>query len=247
MADALTCPLCLQRLSPEDSVVVAPDGALSHVDCREPRALSLEERLSLVCYCSDHAVAECSRCRHTYRVNQLLSDYLRGGAHLCPGCHADMTESIRAHLYTCATLPEGVRKRAQAAREAARALVKQSWQLRDRADVLMRETEATIAALRDTWRQAASKDPDALLLLIRLKLADGRLPHAGIPPTIPGVPGDRSSCAACDEIVGPSDLMMVVVPRDPSRPFGVQDDRPVVMHTDCFQLWNHERRRWSEP
>jgi hypothetical protein len=49
-------------------------------------------------------------------------------------------------------LPEEVRKRARASREAARNLVKQSCQLRDHADVLMREAEATIATLRDTWR-----------------------------------------------------------------------------------------------
>jgi len=39
-------------------------------------------------------------------------------------------------------LPELVRLRAQEARDAARRLVKESDQLRDRADVLMREAEA---------------------------------------------------------------------------------------------------------
>ena len=51
-------------------------------------------------------------------------------------------------------LPAEVRRRAQAAREAARNLVKQSGQLSDRVDVLLREAEAALYALRDTIRQA---------------------------------------------------------------------------------------------
>ncbi len=237
MAEALTCPQCSQPLTPDDSVVVAPDGRLSHLDCREPRALTREERLALICYCADHVVAECPRCRRVFREIDLVADYRRGGTHLCPGCHADLTESVRLHLVDCALLPEGIRQRARAAREAARSLVKQSWQLRDRADVLMREVEATIAALRETWRRSASRDPDALRLLIRLKLADGRLPCRGIPPTIPGVTGDGSICTACDEVLKSDDLMMVV----PGAADAL-DDRPIVLHADCFQLWNQERR-----
>jgi len=51
-------------------------------------------------------------------------------------------------------LPVAVRRRAQAAREAAQRLVKQSHQLSDAADVLLREAEAALYALRDTMRQA---------------------------------------------------------------------------------------------
>lgn len=50
-------------------------------------------------------------------------------------------------------LPEEVRLRAQEAREAARRLVKESSRLRDQADVLMREAEAAIAALRETMQR----------------------------------------------------------------------------------------------
>jgi hypothetical protein len=52
-------------------------------------------------------------------------------------------------------LPEEVRLRAQEARDAARRLVKDSGQVRDQADVLMREAEATIAALRATMQRTA--------------------------------------------------------------------------------------------
>jgi len=68
-----------------------------------------------------------------------------------------MTDSIRAHLYGCARLPAKVRLRAQAAREAAQSLVKQSHQLTDTADVLIREAEAAVYALRETIRQSANR------------------------------------------------------------------------------------------
>jgi hypothetical protein len=52
-------------------------------------------------------------------------------------------------------LPGEVRRRAREARAAAQRLVKNSHQLSDRADVLMREAEAAIAALRETMRRVA--------------------------------------------------------------------------------------------
>jgi len=69
----------------------------------------------------------------------------------------DLTDSIRAHLYGCAMLPAEVRRRAQAAREAVRSLVKQSQQLRDAADLARREAEATLHALRETIRQSPNR------------------------------------------------------------------------------------------
>jgi hypothetical protein len=65
-------------------------------------------------------------------------------------------KSVRAHLYTCATLPEEVRARAREVRDAARRLVKEGEQLRHISDVLMREAEAALAALRETMRRIAS-------------------------------------------------------------------------------------------
>jgi hypothetical protein len=52
-------------------------------------------------------------------------------------------------------LPGEVRRRAREARAAARQLVKGSDQWHDRADVLTREAEAAIAALREIMRQAS--------------------------------------------------------------------------------------------
>jgi len=64
---------------------------------------------------------------------------------------------MRAHLDGCAMLRAEVRRRAQAAREAARTLLKCSRQLSDAADVLLREAEAALYALRDTMRQAPTR------------------------------------------------------------------------------------------
>jgi hypothetical protein len=62
---------------------------------------------------------------------------------------------VRAHVYACALLPEELRLRVQDARAAAQRLVKQSSQLHDHADVLMREAEAAVAALRKTMARAS--------------------------------------------------------------------------------------------
>jgi len=51
-------------------------------------------------------------------------------------------------------LPEELRRRAQAVREAAQSLTKESRELRDISDVLIREAEAALHALRETMRQS---------------------------------------------------------------------------------------------
>jgi len=55
-------------------------------------------------------------------------------------------------------LPAELREQAQQVRDAARRLVKESHQLSDRAEVLMRETEAAVAALRETMQLTAQRD-----------------------------------------------------------------------------------------
>jgi hypothetical protein len=53
-------------------------------------------------------------------------------------------------------LPEEVDLRAREARDATSKLIRQDYQAAGGADVLMREAEAAIAALRDAMRQLAS-------------------------------------------------------------------------------------------
>ena len=149
-----TCPECSRTISPEDTIVFG-FGILGHLDCRRPRVLSAEERTLLFIYCRDHQVAECVRCAGRFHLREVASlDSFGVCSHGCPWCHTDLTDSIRAHLYGCAMLPGEVRRRAQAAREAAASLVKQSHQLSDAADVLLREAEAALHALRETMRQS---------------------------------------------------------------------------------------------
>jgi hypothetical protein len=152
------CPQCSRAISPEDTIVFRR-RLLGHLDCRRPRVLSAEERTLLVIYCRDHHVAECIRCARRFHLQEVASpDSFGVRTSGCRGCHTDLTDSIRAHLYGCAMLPVEVRRRAQAAREAARSLVKQSAQQHVRSIAqLVAETEAALHELRDTIRQAPTR------------------------------------------------------------------------------------------
>jgi hypothetical protein len=56
-------------------------------------------------------------------------------------------------------LPEQLRQRVKAAREVTQRLIKRSYQLSERADVLMREVEAALDALHET-REGARRNRD---------------------------------------------------------------------------------------
>jgi hypothetical protein len=123
---------------------------VAHQDCRKRHDLSHEERALLLKYCFDHVVATCPMCLQEFRQNELASDLLGNRSYLCPRCRIDFTDRLREHVYNCTLLPSEVRRRAREVRAAARMLVKESHHATDRADVLMREAEAAIAALRET-------------------------------------------------------------------------------------------------
>jgi len=57
-------------------------------------------------------------------------------------------------VYGCGIVPDEVRQKAQALREVAQRLVKESRQLRDSADVLIREAEAAVEENRRALWQA---------------------------------------------------------------------------------------------
>lgn len=150
------CSKCSEPIAISD-VVETYDGRLAHVDCKRPHALTPEERALLFVYCSDHYVAHCLGCDIRFRIAELAADPLFGRTNLCPRCRRDLTESARAHLYSCALLPAEVRQRAREVREAAQHLVKQSQQLRDKADVLIREAEAALFATQHRLRDVMSR------------------------------------------------------------------------------------------
>src|SRR4030095_10460219 len=159
MAEPLTatCPQCSRMIAPEDTIVFG-HGRLGHLDCRRPRVLSAEERTLALLYCHDHAVAECSTCARRFRLREIVSqDQFGVRLYACPRGHTDLTDSIRAHVCGCALRPPEVRRRAFEARDAARNLVKRSLELRDAADVAMREAEAAIQALRETLRKPLTR------------------------------------------------------------------------------------------
>src|SRR5207247_10418656 len=87
-----------------------------------------------------------------FNLPELSSDALGGRTLLCPRRRRELTENVRAHHYACAILPQEIRRRAQAVREAAQSLTKETCELRGTSDVLIREAEAALHALRETMR-----------------------------------------------------------------------------------------------
>ena len=228
------CSRCSRAISPEDTIERDGDRVV-HVDCLRPRRLTREERVLLFQYCWDHGVVECVPCARIFRQEELFASLFGDGMDRCPKCRRDLTDGIRAHLFSCGMLPATVRRRAQETREAARRLVKQSSQLHDRADVLMREAEA----LREGLKRSA---PDALRRLIEVKLRDGSLPHDGASAILPGRRGDGSRCRACDRAITNRSRMIAVYKRTAL----LEIEEPLFhLHGGCFNLWNEERQKFK--
>jgi hypothetical protein len=140
-----TCPLCSQAISRSDTV--RSDGfAWVHLDCQNPQALTAKDRALLAYYCWDHVVGNCSACSSHFRLREIAQDFLNNSTYLCPHCCEDRTDSVREHLYACA-MPT-VRRKAQDTCEISRILVKQSRELCDAADVLVREVEAALGQIQ---------------------------------------------------------------------------------------------------
>ena len=153
----VNCAKCSQPIALTD-VIESNNGHPSHVDCKRPQVLTPEERALVFVYCSGHVVARCPACDVSYRYTELAADILGGGrTNMCPRCRQDLTEAVRAHLFRCAMLPSEIRLRAQAVREAAQRLVKETQQLGDRSDVLIREAEIALFEKQRALREAMSK------------------------------------------------------------------------------------------
>lgn len=150
------CSTCSHAISLDDTIV-SSGGHLSHLDCRSPQTLTPDERALLFSYCSAHAVAECAACHQSFRHEQLGADLFSHRTNLCPRCRVDLTLTIRRHLNSCSMLPIEIRSKAQALREAARHLVKESQQLREASAVLIVEAEAALKRRLDALREALNK------------------------------------------------------------------------------------------
>ena len=75
---------------------------------------------------------------------------------------------------------------------------------------------------------------EALRLLIRQKLQDGRLPRGSTPRAF-GRPGNWQKCDACEGTMANALPMMEVYPL-------TNDKKSVRFHGACYTLWNDERR-----
>ena len=149
----VNCTKCCRPIALTD-VIESSAGRLSHLDCARAHGLTPEERALLFVYCSDHAVAKCVPCGLEFPMMKLAADPLGPRTNLCPRCRTDLTEGVRAHLFTCPTLPDEVRRHAREVREAAQVLVKRSKELIDTSDVRIREAEARLLAGQQALRKA---------------------------------------------------------------------------------------------
>ena len=80
-------------------------------------------------------------------------------------------------------------------------------------------------------------DTDALRLLIRSKLADGRLPVNGI-PKVWGGPGHDEMCAACESSVTKDEFIIEGISLESAEGM-------LKLHAKCFWLWENERNKLS--
>jgi hypothetical protein len=78
-------------------------------------------------------------------------------------------------------------------------------------------------------------ESQALRLLLRAKLADGRLPHDHIPRIWSG-PGNNESCDACEETISKAQMIMEGI--------GL-DGRGVQFHVMCFTCGTRSGR-WRD-
>jgi len=79
-------------------------------------------------------------------------------------------------------------------------------------------------------------DVQALLLLIRQKLQDGRLPRKSI-TSAGSYPSDGERCNACDALIAKDQLVKEVTLASGRGARGA-----IPFHVVCFQLWDVERR-----
>jgi hypothetical protein len=76
-------------------------------------------------------------------------------------------------------------------------------------------------------------ETESLRLVIRQKLAGGRLPHDSI-PRLWGGPSHDEKCHACDETIAIPALIMEGI--------ALNGSEPLQLHVKCFYLWDTERR-----
>jgi len=77
-------------------------------------------------------------------------------------------------------------------------------------------------------------DIEALRLVIRRKLSDGRLPYDSMPRFWGGA-GDGEQCDVCDTLITKEQLVMEGIASM------LSNKKPVQFHVPCFYAWDAER------
>jgi hypothetical protein len=203
------CPRCGQGIAVGDTVEIRGGVDLLHLDCRQPRSLSSEERILLFWHCWNHAAAKCLACDESFRPPQLGADLFRNVSNLCPHCRRDLTESLRGRLHLPGDPADrategtrGPRRRAQArqgvcsvARPSRRAVARgRSGDRRPPGNDVARRLRSP----RDTERPRDIGVPVAAARPATLYIAapdsvrrrvNPRVSRDGIGPSLPGRPG----------------------------------------------------------
>ena len=76
---------------------------------------------------------------------------------------------------------------------------------------------------------------EAIRILIRKKVKDGRLPHDSL-SRFWGGPADGEVCDGCDKPITKQQLVLEGVGSTRG------DKQPIQFHVTCFQIWEVERR-----
>jgi hypothetical protein len=77
-------------------------------------------------------------------------------------------------------------------------------------------------------------ESEALRLVIRSKLNDGRLPYDSMPRFLGG-PGDGEQCDVCETLITKEQLVMEGIASV------LSNKKPVQFHVRCFYVWDAER------
>lgn len=102
-----------------------------------------------------------------------------------------------------------------------------------RVDAASVETRVNLARTLMRHAQRTLVDEEAVRILTRTKLQDGRLPSARA-LRVHGRPGDGETCDACETAIVKKQMLIEVL---------TTYQTPSQLHANCFQIWETERQK----
>jgi len=82
---------------------------------------------------------------------------------------------------------------------------------------------------------------EAIRVLVREKLRDGRLPFDSI-RKLWGGPAAGEKCDACDQPIARQQVIIEGISSTLRDKSTLRNKRPIQFHVRCFQIWDEERR-----